>query len=150
MRIHRIGQTKKVKIRRFIVKVPSCFSAINSLYTIRKPIIETMSKIRKRCCWVLIIRNLCEMFVLPLWILGNSWGENGGGSGEEAENDIRGFNRSRSTKCTSRGTQDVIYLKLLYKLFSSLERAWSLSYNSIYVNTGFVIFKRDDGQLSQF
>lgn len=35
MRIHRIGQTKEVKIRRFIVKVSSSFLAVNPHYHIK-------------------------------------------------------------------------------------------------------------------
>lgn len=48
MRIHRIGQTKEVKIRRFIIKVASSFSATEASFTTISPKSGKM----------LIVRNL--------------------------------------------------------------------------------------------
>lgn len=71
---------------------------------------------------VLTIRQLWEIFFLPLWNIGNNWGGNGGGPGEEAENDRWGFNWSRSTR--SAVHRRTLFTWNCLKLFLSL-MLWS-------------------------
>lgn len=55
-------------------------------------------------------------FICPAWkqitfVAGNSWGEDGSGASQEAADDLRCPNWSRSSKCSHRGAEDAFHMR---------------------------------------
>ena len=113
MRIHRIGQTKTVSIRRFIVKV-SFSHQISSQSQFIFSWGYYQNIIRGRLFDILMPRFSCYLSVLiMIWYgcPGHRRRTHGGRAGSKAAIDFWSFDWPRSPHCTYRRTEDAFLLR---------------------------------------